>query len=113
MMNPSIDSHNPLVSTLALRQQDDEITPARSSLATQVQASTTPVVPYHFGQGTAEAGQLQQQSTLQPLITDVRKLAKMSPDANPAEYARAYMGMEGKILEAAPGGGCLAPEATF
>lgn len=101
-MDPRIGSHNP-VTTLALRQQqDDEITPARSSVAAQVHASTTPVVPYHFGQSTPAAGQAQQPSMLQPFMAEVKKLAKMNPDANPAEYARSYMGLEGKILNAAP-----------
>lgn len=99
MTDPRISASTSRIQLLSLHQ-DDQIAPAPRGLAAQVHVSHTPVVPYHFGSSDEQAKKLQ--GLLKHLQDDATKLGKMNHQTHGAEYARAHMALEGKILRAAP-----------
>lgn len=103
MTTPSVAQSSRSMAALNL-QQDDQITPIAPPLAEQVRPSSTPLVPYHFG-GNATNNELKQQlQTKQArLKSEIAKLGKLDVEANPLDFARAHMALEGKVLESMPG----------
>lgn len=104
MDRQSIGSHITGRAALDLqRPQDNAPKGAPQGLAAQVRPSANNVVPYDFRQGVLNVSRAELDRAMPGLQSEVKKLQKMSPEANPLAYAQAHMALEGKILSAMPG----------
>lgn len=104
MVHQSISGPNASRAALELQRPQNNAPQGPSrGLAAQVRPSANNVVPYDFSQGAFNVSEAELRRSLPELTSDVEKLKKMSPGANPLAYAQAHMALEGKILSAMPG----------
>lgn len=89
----------------ALQSQQNEITQVSHPLAEQVRPSTTPLVPYHFTDKPSETTQKALADKNERLQGLINRLGKQATTAQPLDFARQHMTLEGKALGYAPGTG--------